>query len=130
MIQGLLHEGITACVIRTLPNSLEKKTKNWSGTNPPYVVPEVMELLIRHGIEHVLIDLPSVDKEMDEGRLAAHKAWWSITTNQPRVNATITEMIFVDNEVPDGLYLLQMGVCAVESDASPSRITLYPLSEI
>jgi hypothetical protein len=27
------------------------------------------------GIKHLLIDLPSVDKEHDEGKLVAHKAF-------------------------------------------------------
>jgi kynurenine formamidase len=31
------------------------------------------------GIKHLLIDLPSVDKEKDEGKLLAHKAFWNVT---------------------------------------------------
>jgi hypothetical protein len=31
------------------------------------------------GIQHLLIDLPSVDKEKDEGKLLAHKAFWNVT---------------------------------------------------
>jgi hypothetical protein len=30
------------------------------------------------GIQHLLIDLPSVDKEKDEGKLLAHKAFGTL----------------------------------------------------
>jgi hypothetical protein len=49
------------------------------------------------GIQHLLIDLPSVDKERDEAN--STQSLWNVTdVNQlnadARLNATITEMIF------------------------------------
>jgi hypothetical protein len=77
-------------------------------------------------IQHLLLDLPSVDREEDGGALAAHKAFWKYPED-PRTKATITELIYVDNVVPDGLYLLQIQIAAMELDASPSRPFIYPL---
>ena len=66
-----------AVVIRTLPNTSEKKEKHWSNTNWPYLHEEAALLLREKGVQHVLIDLPSVDKEKDDGKLLAHKAFWN-----------------------------------------------------
>jgi hypothetical protein len=77
-------------------------------------------------ILHLLLDLPSVDREEDGGALAAHKAFWQYP-EMPRLEATITEMIYVDNVIADGLYLLEIQMPAMELDASPSRPYIYPL---
>ena len=62
------------------------------------------------GIKHLLIDLPSVDREEDGGKLVAHKAFWNVKDIQnlntdARMDCTITEMIFVNDEILDGSYL-------------------------
>ncbi len=113
-----------AIVIRTLPNDTSKKSKRWSNTNWPYL-DEKAALFIREiGVKHLLIDLPSVDKEMDEGKLLAHKAFWNYPEN-PRHNCTITEMIYVPNSIEDGSYLLNLQMASFENDASPSKPVLY-----
>ncbi len=118
-----------ALVIRTLPNSESKKTFNYSGTNPPYLHPDVAHLLVSRGIQHVLIDLPSVDREQDGGKLLSHKAFWQFPT-AIRKQSTITELIFVDPRIPDGLYLLNLQITSLEMDASPSKPVLYKLKEV
>ncbi len=115
-----------ALVIRTLPNVELKKTKNYSNTNPPYLLEGAMQFLVNLGVEHLLIDLPSVDKEKDGGKLASHNAFWDIDGKQ-RNGATITELIYVPNEVEDGTYLLNLQVAPFENDASPSRPVLYKI---
>jgi hypothetical protein len=40
---------------------------------------------------------------------------------------TITELIFVPNEVKDGPYLLNLQTAAFENDATPSRPVIYPI---
>jgi hypothetical protein len=74
----------------------------------------------------LLVDLPSVDPEMDEGKLAAHHAYWNYPLS-PRWDATITEMVFVDDAIKDGMYLLNLQIASLESDASPSKPVLYAL---
>jgi len=70
--------------------------------------------------------LPSVDKEKDNGALAAHKGFWNFN-GELRNEATITEFIFVDNAIEDGSYFLNLQVAPFENDASPSRPVLYKI---
>ncbi|GGB69582.1 arylformamidase [Flavobacterium suaedae] len=121
-----------ALVIRTLPNTEEKKHKNYSHTNPPYLAEEAAVYIREIGIVHLLIDLPSVDKEKDEGKLLAHKAFWNVKdvdnlNEEARHNATITELIYVDDAIKDGGYLLNLQIASFENDASPSKPLLYKL---
>ncbi len=121
-----------AIIIRSLPNLESKKHKNYSKTNPPYLLEEAATFICESGIKHLLIDLPSVDREEDEGKLLAHKAFWNVkdTVNlntDARLDCTITEMIFVDDEVKDGSYILNIQITSFENDASPSKPVLYQL---
>jgi len=119
-----------AIVIRTLPNKNEKRSKKYSNTNPPYLDEKASEFIRENGTRHLLIDLPSVDKEHDEGKLLAHKAFWNVKdvdnlNEDARLDATITEMIFVPDEIQDGNYLLNLQIASFENDASPSKPVLY-----
>ena len=115
-----------AIVIRTLPNLKDKKTMRYSNTNPPYLLEEAAVYLREKGIKHLLIDLPSVDKEKDDGKLLAHNAFWN-TTGKVRLDATITEFIYVPNSVEDGEYLLNLMIAPFENDATPSKPILYKI---
>jgi len=115
-----------AIVIRTLPNLADKKGAQYSNTNPPYILEEAAVYLKEKGIKHLLIDLPSVDRESDEGQLLSHNAFWN-TAGKLRLDATITEFIFVPNTVEDGTYFLNLMIAPFENDASPSKPILYAL---
>ena len=117
-----------AVILRTLPNGSEKKKRIYSGTNPPYVHHEAIQYLVDNGVKHFLLDLPSVDREEDEGKLLAHKAFWDYP-NKIDMEKTISEMIFVDNTIPDGLYLLNLQIVSFELDASPSKPVLYRIDK-
>jgi arylformamidase len=112
-------------IIRTLPNDKSKLTRNYNKTNPPYLEESLATYLNKQGIFHLLVDLPSLDREEDGGKLSAHKAFWGIP-NKLRPSATITELIYVPNEVKDGTYLLNLQIAAFELDATPSKPVLYP----
>lgn len=116
----------TALVIRTFPNDDLKKRTNYSGANAPYIHHEAMQYIVECGVEHLLIDLPSVDREEDGGKLLSHKAFWQYP-DDIRANSTITELIYVRNEIKDGFYLLNIQITALELDASPSKPVLYKL---
>ncbi len=121
-----------AIIIRTLPNGLDKKSRKYSHTNPPYLSESAAQFLKNIGVKHLLIDLPSVDKELDEGKLLAHKAFWNVnnTTHlnaNARMDCTITELIYVENNIPDGNYLLNLQLASFENDASPSKPVLYEM---
>ena len=124
-----------ALIIRTLPNSTEKKHKNYSNTNPGYLSEEAANYIKEINIQHLLIDLPSVDKEKDEGKLVAHKAFWNVknvneVNADARFNCTITELVFIDSEVADGLYILNLQIASFENDASPSKPIIYKVINI
>ncbi len=113
-----------AIIIRTLPNNISKKSKHWSNTNWPYLHEEATLFMREIGVKHLLIDLPSVDREQDEGKLLAHKAFWNYHEN-PRRDCTITEMIYVPDSIEDGSYFLNLQMASFENDASPSKPVLY-----
>ncbi|OYQ38509.1 metal-dependent hydrolase [Flavobacterium cyanobacteriorum] len=121
-----------AVVIRTLPNETVKMSKNYSNTNPPYLEESAAVFLRQRGVKHLLVDLPSVDREKDEGKLLAHKAFWNVKdvndlNADARHDATITEMVFVPDEVADGSYLLNLQIASFENDAAPSKPVLYKI---
>jgi kynurenine formamidase len=121
------EEGIEAIIIRTMPNHDDKMIRHYGGTNPAYLDDALAARMADANVQHLLLDLPSVDREEDGGELRAHKAWWQYP-EKIRMEATITEMIYINNLIPDGLYLLQIQIPALELDASPSRPYIYPLS--
>lgn len=120
---------VRALILRTLPNEPEKMRVNWSGSNPPYLHHEAVSYLVQCGVEHLLLDLPSVDREEDGGQLLGHRAFWQYP-EAVRRNSTITEMIYVPNELKDGLYLLDLQTTMLDMDASPSKVLVYPLSAV
>jgi arylformamidase len=81
------------------------------------------------GLDHLLIDLPSVDRESDGGKLLAHKAFWQFP-ERIRKNCTITELVYVADTIQDGLYFLNLQITSLEMDASPSKPVLYNLTEV
>jgi len=113
-----------ALVIRTLGNGPAKLTTNYSNTNPPYLLKETIDFLNEKGIIHLLIDMPSIDREVDGGKLEAHHAFWNYPANT-QVHKTITEFIYVPNDVVDGTYILNIQIAPFENDASPSKPVLY-----
>lgn len=115
-----------ALILRTLPNDGDKKDINYSDTNPAYFTTEAMQWIVANGFEHLLIDLPSVDRESDAGLLQTHRIFWNFS-GEKRDRATITEMVFVPEEVNDGFYLLNLQTAPFENDATPSRPVIYPL---
>ena len=117
-----------ALVLRTLPNDVWKLHTNYSGANPPYIHQEALEFLVACGVKHLLVDLPSVDREEDGGALLGHKAFWQYPEN-PRSNCTITELIYVPDRILDGDYLLNLQIASLELDVSPSKPVLYALKQ-
>lgn len=115
-----------AVVIRTLPNTKDKLSRQYANTNPPFLSEAAAIYLRNKGVKHLLIDLPSIDKEKDNGELLAHKAFWDVH-GAIRTEATITELIYVPNAVKDGKYILNLLVAPFQNDASPSKPVLYKL---
>ena len=121
---ALEHKKAEALIIRTLSNSPSKLSMQYSNTNPPYLEREAIELIVSLGFDHLLIDLPSIDREQDEGKLTAHHIFWGYPAD-PKTHRTITELIYVPNHVIDGTFILNLQIASFENDASPSKPVLY-----
>ena len=122
---------IDALIVRTRPNDDSKLTRRYDEDVPPYFTTEAMEFMVQLGIEHLLVDLPSIDRLYDAGRLLNHHVFWNVNegsfeaTEDARRGSTITELIYVPNEIDDGPYLLNLQIAPFASDASPSRPLLF-----
>jgi arylformamidase len=124
-----------AVVIRTLPNNPEKRACDYTGQIPPYLSQEAAMLLVGRGVLHLVVDVPSIDRAHDEGRLTAHRLFFGLPrgavrlATATRASATITELAFIPDSVADGAYLLELQVPALTGDAVPSRPLLYAVME-
>lgn len=124
---------IRALVVRSLPNDPGKRSRDYDHNDPyPVFGPRAMDYLAAFPIKHLLLDTPSLDSANDGGRLANHRAWWCLDGREHphRVDPTrrsVTEMIFVPDELPDGFYWLHLELSPLLGEATPSRPVLYPV---
>ncbi|MEO7660349.1 MAG: cyclase family protein, partial [Pyrinomonadaceae bacterium] len=128
-----------ALIIRTLPNDDSKLERRYADPEsllpeiPPYFSADAMRYLIDLGVKHLLVDIPSIDRVFDEGKLVNHRIFWNVedgsfeTSQAMRLNSTITELIYVRNDVADGEYLLNLQIAPFSTDASPSRPMLLKI---
>lgn len=118
-----------ALVIRTLPNYIGKISKHYSHSNWPYLEEAASIFIRENGVNHLLVDQPSVDKEKDDGKLLAHKAFWNFPKHI-RYDATITELIYVPNKIEDGEYFVNLQPASFMNDAAPCKPVLYKIQNI
>jgi kynurenine formamidase len=124
---------LEALIIRTHPNNDIKKSQNYMKSLPSFFSIDAMKYIKSKGVKHLLVDIPSVDRLFDEGNLSAHNIFWDTIDkkfNPLTKNHTITEMIFVDNTIADGSYLLNLQIPAFIADAAPSRPIIFKLYDI
>jgi arylformamidase len=130
-----LDAPFNALVVRTRPNDVSKRHRAYSGSPSPapYFLPDAMHWLVEREVNSLVVDLPSLDRADDGGRLAAHRAYWGLpdgcadAAQARRGRALVTELAYVPDTAADGLYLLDLQVPAFVADAAPSRPVLYPL---
>ena len=128
-------EGSHSLIVRTLPNDELKLSRVYDGDNiPPYFTADAMRYIVECEFKHLLVDLPSIDRIFDEGRLENHRIFWNVEPGsraigpQARLYSTVTELIYVPNEIGDGEYLLNLQIAPFEADAAPSRPVLLRLT--
>lgn len=124
---------VVALVIRTRPNPPSKRHHEFSGHQPPYLTDNAMRLIRARNIKHLLVDFPSVDREDDGGALPNHRIFWDIEPGARDFEGvpsahTITEMVYVDDRLDDGLWALSIQVPHFVLDAAPSRVRLFRVS--
>jgi kynurenine formamidase len=134
--QALAFPHFRALVIRTLPNEAAKLARDYDATPAPFMTAEAMRWIVERDVEHLVVDVPSVDRANDEGRLTTHRIFWNVprgartATNVTRNHATITELAYIADHIKDGPYLLNLQVAPFIADAAPSRpilLTIAPL---
>lgn len=121
-----------ALIVRTLPNDDSKLIREYGESNiPPYFSRDAIEYILEIGVKHLLVDFPSIDRIFDDGKLFNHRLFWNVEPDsfeieeRTRINSTITEMIYVRDEVDDGEYLMNLQIAPFSSDCSPSRPVLF-----
>jgi arylformamidase len=126
-----------ALIVRTQPNAPDKRFRNYDLQNAvPYFTAQAMQWIVAAHIDHLVVDLPSVDRMDDQGRLTAHRIFWGLPAGArtaaaaSRAHATITELAYIDAAVPDGRYLLNLQVAPFVADAAPSRPVIFPVTRL
>ena len=123
-----------ALAVRTLPNEPAKRTRDYTDIMPPYLTREAARYIVERGIEHLIVDLPSIDRSHDEGRLTAHRVFFglppgdSTLARAARAQCTVTELAYIPEAAADGPYLLELQVPAINGDAVSSRPLLYAVA--
>lgn len=124
-----------ALILRTLPNLESKREKVYTGQNPPYLTAQAMAFIRQHGVKHLLVDVPSVDREEDDGKLPNHHTFWEVPAGSNRIlnvpsPNTITEMIYVPNDLRDGHGMITIQIPDFALDAAPSRVRWFGIQSI
>lgn len=134
-LKNLKNPKSEGLIIRTLPNDESKKTRAYMEHPPPFFSTEAMKFIVKREVKHLLVDVPSIDRTFDEGKLSNHRIFWNVVPDSFELSEkslrrnTITEMIFVPNSVEDGAYFLNLQIAAFASDAAPSRPMLFKVFE-
>jgi arylformamidase len=115
-----------ALIVRTSPARAEATS--------PYLTRQAAMLLVERGISELVVELPSIDRAHDEGRLTAHRIFFGLPPGATalaaatRPGATVTELARVPAAVNDGAWLLELQLPALGGDAVPCRPLLYPVT--
>jgi len=137
LIADYNDEQLQCLVVRTLPNAKDKCSYTYNQHNqPPFFTREAILYLNARGVEHLVLDIPSLDRIHDEGLLTCHHLFWQVeegshqANEKSAVNKTITEMAFIDNDICDGFYFINLQVPAFINDAAPSNPVIYDCKKI
>ncbi|NMP31067.1 cyclase family protein [Thalassotalea sp. M1531] len=123
---------LQVAAIRTLPNTPDKLSAEYNQSNqPPFFTREAILYLNERGVEHLVVDIPSIDRLHDDGLLTCHHLFWQViegahqATTNSLINKTITELAYFDQQIDDGFYFMNLQLPAFVNDAAPSRPVLY-----
>ena len=123
--------------IRTLPNPLSKTTQRYvAETGFAFFTIEAVEFLNQIGVRHLLVDVPSIDRMYDDGLLTNHHIFWNVVEGESLLKEfvwrekTLTEMIYVADEIEDGRFALNLQIPQFKAHVAPSRPILIPIKEI
>ena len=130
-LRGVNINFLRGLIIRTLPNSESKKSRDYMNISAAFFSIDAMQYIVSLGVQHLLVDTPSVDRLLDEGNLSVHNIFWQTKHKEFNVktqNKTITEMIFVPASLEDCSCILNLRIPSFVSDAAPSRPVIYKIN--
>lgn len=129
------EEFLSALIIRDLPNDTSKMSRDYSRHPAPFFSIEAMKQILESGVNHLIVDIPSVDRANDEGKMSCHHLFWGVEMGSKDIDPnttsrkTITEMVYIPDSVEDGEYLVNIQIPPFVSDAAPSRPLLFKIEE-
>ena len=105
------------------------------GDQAPFFSRQAIELINQIGVQHLLVEFPSIDRMNDEGRLTNHHCFWNVDRQTKDLSEawpqkTVTEMIYLPRDLTDGVYLLDLQIPALMSDACISRPLLFQIEPV
>ena len=112
----------------------EGRFKDYTQRPAAFFTTEAMAYLASLPLTHLIVELPSLDRARDEGLLSNHRLWWGLPpgdtdpTHARHPFRTITELVWVPNELTDSRYIADIQPLAWMAEAAPSRVWLYPHS--
>jgi len=115
------------------PALLLRTGTDWRDAAPPFLSRQCAAELVARGVEHLVTDLPSLDRLQDAGRLTAHRIFFGLPAGTVRLadamrpTATITELAGFPAALRDGPCAVQIQIPAWSGDAVPSRPLHLPL---
>jgi arylformamidase len=124
---------LSGLIIRTLPNDSSKMRRDYNQYPAPFFSIEAMERISGLGIKHLLVDIPSVDRANDEGKMTCHHLFWEVEAGSKDIDEsdasqkTITEMVYLSDSIEDGNYFVNIQIPPFVSDAAPSRPVLFKI---
>ena len=117
-IQEKVQQFHSGLIIRTIPNQESKIIRNYDKVRAPFLTNQAIDYIASKDVQHLLVDLPSVDKANDEGKLGNHKKFF-------KYGKTISELLFIEDWIRDGFGFLQIQIPNWSLDAAPSRPIFY-----
>ncbi|MFK0573703.1 cyclase family protein [Endozoicomonas sp.] len=134
-LDGIDSDWLEGLVIRTLPNKPDKQTRRYEeNSQPAFLTTDAIMYLRERGVQHLVLDVPSLDRMHDDGLLTNHHRFWQVPDGSHEANQysllnhTITEMAFITDDLPDGQYFLSLNFPAWITDAAPCNPILYSAS--
>ena len=120
LIKNKISTSCQALIIRTLPNDQSKISRNYDDQPAPFFTNDAIHYVNKLGIMHLLVDVPSIDKPDDGGRLGNHRLFFDR-------GDTISELLYIPNDLLDGFGFLQIQVPNWNLDSAPSRPIFFPV---
>jgi hypothetical protein len=125
--------GVAADADATDDGSADVDVDSGADISAPYLTRQLVNELVARGIEHLVVDLPSIDRGRDGGRLCGHRLFFGLPPGSTRLaeaarrGCTVTEYARIPATLADGPCALQLTLPRLAGDAVPSRPLVFRL---